>query len=84
MHQHGEHRLECAGDRSGALARGRPQDSHWDRVVCGSDSVPKTVADDNPMLHTPGKAKSCRPASGKLQPDLGARETSSKMGLPGT
>ena len=30
----------------------------------------KSVADDYPMLHTPGKAKSYRPASGKLLPDL--------------
>ena len=34
---------------------------------------PTTVADDNPMLQTAGKAKSYRPASGKLLPDLGAR-----------
>ena len=29
------------------------------------------------MLDMPGKAKSCRPASGKLLPDLGARKSKS-------
>ena len=41
VHRHGEHRLERAGDRSGAVAGGRPQDSHWERLVCGSDGVPE-------------------------------------------
>ena len=39
----------------------------------------KTVADDNPLLHTPGKAKSCRPASSKLLPDLGTRKMQGKL-----
>ena len=39
---------------------------------------PKSVADENPMFHTPGKAKSYRPASGKLLPDLGARKVQVK------
>ena len=39
VHRDGEHRLECAGDPSGAVAGGRPQDSYWDRLVCGSDCV---------------------------------------------
>ena len=44
--------------------------------VLGSIRVPavtvfwKSVADDYPMLHTPGKAKSYRPALGKLLLDL--------------
>ena len=68
----GERRHERAGDRSGAIAGGRPQDSHWDRLVCGSDRVSEdTVADDFPMLQSPGKAKSHRPASGKLLPNPG-------------
>ena len=41
VHRHGEHRLERAGDRSGAVAGGRPQDSHWERLVCCIDGVPE-------------------------------------------
>ena len=42
---------------------------------CAAVNVfPKTVADDYPMLQTPGKAESYRPASGKLLPDLRARK----------
>ena len=44
---------------------------------------PKTVAEEYPMLQTPGKAKSYRPASGKLLPDVGVQErctSNSKMG----
>ena len=40
---------------------------------------PKGVADDYPMLHTPGKAKSYRRESGKLLPDLGARKVQVKL-----
>ena len=40
---------------------------------------PKSVADDFSMLHTPGKAKSYRPASAKLVPDLGARKVQDKL-----
>ena len=39
---------------------------------------PKKVAEDYPMLQTPGKAKSYRPASGQLLPDLGARKVQVK------
>ena len=40
---------------------------------------PRSVADDYPMLDTPGKAKSYRPASGKLLPDLGARRVQVRL-----
>ena len=40
---------------------------------------PKSVADDYPMLHTPGKAKSYRPPSGKLLPGLDARKVQVKL-----
>ena len=40
---------------------------------------PKSVADDYPMLHTPSKGKSYRPASGKLVPDLSARKVQVKL-----
>ena len=55
------------------------------RIRIGIDSCaavtvfPKSVADDYPMLDTPGKAKSYRPASGKLLPDLCAREVQVKL-----
>ena len=42
-------------------------------------AFPKTVADDSLVLHTPGKTRSCRPASGKLLPDLGARKVQVKL-----
>ena len=35
--------------------------------------------DDCPMLDTPGKAKSCRPASSKLLSDLGAQKVQVKL-----
>ena len=53
---------------------------------CAAVTVfPKTVADDYPILQTPGKAKSCRPVSGKLLPDPGARKVQVKLkdGLSG-
>ena len=47
---------------------------------CAAVTVfPKTVADDYPMLQTPGKAQSYRPASGRLLPDLGARRVQVKL-----
>ena len=47
---------------------------------CAAVTVfPKSVADDYLMLDTPGKAKSYRPASGKLLPDLGARKVQVKL-----
>ena len=55
------------------------------RIPTGIDSFaavsafPKSVADDYPMLNMPGKAKSYRPASGKLLPDLGARKVQVKL-----
>ena len=64
-----------------------PEKDHKIRVgidPCAAMTVfPKTVADDHPMLQTPGKVKSYRPASRKLLPDLGARKcrSSSKTGL---
>ena len=60
-----------------------PERDH--RIRIGIDSCaavtvfPKSVADDYPMLDTPGKAKSYRPASGKLLPDLGARKVQVKL-----
>ena len=39
MHRYGEYRHERAGDRSGAVAGWRPQASHWDGLMCGSDGV---------------------------------------------
>ena len=69
-----------------ALEIGVVQLSEGDRKIrIGSDSCaavtvfPKTVADDYPMLQTPGKAKSCRPSSGKLLPDLAARKLKVKL-----
>ena len=56
-----------------------------DKIRIGIDSCaavivfPKTVADDYPMLQTPGKAKSYRPTPGKLLPDLGARKVQVKL-----
>ena len=55
------------------------------RIRIGIDSCaavtvfPKSVADDHPMLDMPGKAKSYRPASGKLLPDLGAWKVQVKL-----
>ena len=47
---------------------------------CAAVTVfPKTVAEDYPVLKTPGKAKSYRPASGKLLPDRGARKVQVKL-----
>ena len=75
------------------LAIGAGQLREGDRKIrIGSDSCaavtvfPKTVADDHPMLQTQGKAKSYRPASGKLLPDLDARKVQTKIkdGLFGT
>ena len=40
---------------------------------------PKTVAEACSVPKTPGKAKSYRPASGKLWPDLGARKVQVKL-----
>ena len=55
------------------------------RLRIGIDSCapvtvfPKTVAEDYPVLMTLGKAKSYRPASGELVPDLGARKVQVKL-----
>ena len=73
MHRNGKRRGERFGDWS----------SH--RIRIGFDSCaavtlsPTSVADDYPMLDMPGKAKSYRPASGKLLPDLGARKVQVKL-----
>ena len=60
-----------------------PEKGHIIRIgidSCAAVTVfPKSVADDYPMLDTPGKAKSYRPASGKLLPDLGARKVQVKL-----
>ena len=70
MHRNGKDALEIG-------ARQLPEEDH--RIRIGIDSwaevtvFPQSVADDYPMLHTPGKAKSYRPASGKLLRDSGAR-----------
>ena len=59
-----------------------PEKDHGIRVgidSCAAVTVlSKSVADDYTMLHTPGKAKNYRPASGKLLPDLGARKVQVK------
>ena len=69
-----------------ALEIGSVQVSEGNRKLrSGIDSraavtvFPKTVAEDYPVLKTPGKAKSHRPASGKLLPDLGARKVQVKL-----
>ena len=73
------HRVECAGDRVIAVARRRRM------LRIGVDScaavavVPKTVAEYYPVLQTRGNAKSYRPASGKLLPDLGSRKVQVKL-----
>ena len=60
-----------------------PEKGHKNRIgieSCAAVTVfPKSVADDYPMLDMPGKAKSYRPASGKLLPDLGARKVQVKL-----
>ena len=75
MHRNGKRRFERIGDWSSAVAgKGSGIDS------CAAVTVfPKSVADDYPMLDMPGKAKSYRPASGKLLPDLGARKVQVKL-----
>ena len=72
MHRNGKHRFGRIGDWSSAVAGKRSQNSCWNRFVC-------CVADNFPMLDMPGKAKSYRPASGKLLPDLGARKVQVKL-----
>ena len=69
-----------------ALEIGSVQVSEGNRKLrSGIDSraavtvFPKTVAEDCPVRKTPGKAKSCRPASGKLLPDFGARKVQVKL-----
>ena len=56
---------------------------HKIRIGIGSCAAvivfPKSVANDHLMLHTPSKATSCRPASGKLLPDLGAQKVQVKL-----
>ena len=65
-HRDGKHRFESC--------------SCHHRIRIGIDScaavtvLPKSVADDYPMLHTPGKAKSYRPASGERPVVQGGRE----------
>ena len=60
-----------------------PEEDH--RIRIGIDSCAavivfsKGVADDCPMLRTPGKVKSYRLAPGKLLPDLGARKVQVKL-----
>ena len=60
-----------------------PEEDHSIRIgidSCAAATVfPKSVADDYPMLHTPGKVKSHRPASGRLLPDLGVRKVQVKF-----
>ena len=79
LHRDGKRRFERIGDWSSAVA------GKGHRIRVGIDSCaavtvfPKSVADDHPMLDMPGKAKSYRPASGKLLPDLGARKVQVKL-----
>ena len=65
------------------LAMQLPEEGHGIRIgidLCAAVTVfPKSVADDFPMLHSPGKAKSYRPARGKLLPGLGARKVQVKL-----
>ena len=37
MFRHGEHRVECAGDRVSASVRGKSQDSYRNRLMCSSN-----------------------------------------------
>ena len=78
--------VDLNGSEKGAVQL--PKKDHTIRIGIDSCAVVnvfhKSVADDYPMLDTPAKTKSYRPASGKLLPDLGVREkskTSSETGL---
>ena len=78
--EHGEHQVQCTGDRFSTSVRRKPQASQWNLDSRAAVTVfPKTVAEDYPVLKTPGKAKSYRPASGKLLPDLGASKVQVKL-----
>ena len=45
------------------VPQGKSQDLHWNRLMCVSAAVfPKKVAEDDPVLKTPGEAKSHRQA----------------------
>ena len=73
--------FDMASIKFNALEIGSVQASEGNRKLSsGIDSraavtvFPKTVAEDYTVRKRPGKAKSYRPASGKLVPDLGARK----------
>ena len=79
MHRNGKRRFERIGVWSCAVA-GKDHRIRIGIDACAAVTVfPKSAADDYPMLDTPGKAKSYRPASGKLLPDLGARKVQVKL-----
>ena len=78
--------IEMEGIDLNALEIGAVQWPEGERKIrtwidsCAAVTVsPKMVADDSPMLPTPGKAKSNRPASGKLLLDLCARKVQVKL-----
>ena len=73
--------FDMASIELNALEIGSVQVSEESRKIrfgidsCAAVTVfPKTVAEDYPVLKTPGKAKSYRRASGNFMPDLGARK----------
>ena len=39
--EHGEHQVQCTGDRVSTSVRRKPQASQWNRHTCSSDSVPE-------------------------------------------
>ena len=41
MLRHGEHRVDCAGNRVSASVRGKSPDSHRNRLMCSGGSVPE-------------------------------------------
>ena len=60
-----------------------PKEDHRIRIRVDScaavTAFPKCVADDYPRVHTPGKAKSYRPASGKASARSGCAKGASKL-----
>ena len=78
--EHGEHQVECTGDRFSTSVRSTPQASQWNLDSRAAVTVfPKTVAEDYTVRKTPGKAKSYRPVSGKFLPDLGSRKAQVRL-----
>ena len=81
--RHGEHRVECAGDRVCTSVRKSKDSSHWNRHMCSSDSVPENSSRRLPRAHETRQSKELQASVGQAFARSWVQErrrSNSKMG----